>query len=81
MEKGKSFIDIQKEVMEIRGFWDEKYKSTILLSIEDTYNTEVIREWGISDLIINGDKALVKWYKRLIPLTDEQLKEKYGRTV
>ncbi len=77
----KSFLEIHKEKMDVLGFWDEQYKSTLLLSIEHTYRTEVIREWGVSDVVMNGDKVLVKWFKRHIPLTDEQLKEKYGRSI
>ena len=41
--------------------------------------TEIIREWTIVDLVFNGDKALVKWEKRYQPLTDEELKDNYGR--
>jgi hypothetical protein len=51
----------------------------ILSSIERNFKTEVIREFGISDLVVNGDKFLIKWYKRHRPLTNEELKEKYGR--
>jgi hypothetical protein len=47
--------------------------------MESMYKTDVIREWHISDLVPNGDKFLIKWHKRYSPLTDEQLKEKYGR--
>lgn len=77
----KSFLQIHQENMETLGFWDQQYKSTILLSIEHTYKTEVIREWGVSDMVMNGDKVLVKWYKRHIPLTDTELRDKYGRNV
>jgi hypothetical protein len=75
----KSFIDLQKDLMEVMGFWTEEYKSVILSSIEGNFKTEVIREFGISDLVVNGDKFLIKWYKRHRPLTNEELKEKYGR--
>jgi hypothetical protein len=65
--------------MEHLGFWDEAYKTSIINMIENGYKTEVIKEWGISDLVINGDKILLKWVKRYRPLTEEELKEKYGR--
>jgi hypothetical protein len=73
------FLGIHKEAMDINGFWNESYKSVVIKSIELTYKSEVIREWCISDILMNGDKFLIKWEKRIIPLTDEQLKEKYGR--
>jgi len=76
----KSFLDIHKETMDL-GFWDEQYKSEILRSIENAYKTEVIREWGVSDVIIKDDKSLVKWFKRHRPLTDEELADKYGRNI
>jgi len=74
-----NFLEIHKESMENLGFWDETYKKTIMHMIETGYKDEVIKEWGISDLIVNGDKILIKWYKRHMPLSKEQLKEKYGR--
>lgn len=75
----KSFIETHKDLIDVMGFWREEYKSVILRSIENGYRTEVIREFGVSDLIIDGDKVLVKWFKRNTPLSDEELKEKYGR--
>lgn len=48
------------------------------MQIEKLYNTEVIKEWGISDMVINGDKVLLKWFKRHHPLDAEELKKNYG---
>lgn len=76
MEK---FIDLMKNQMESLGFWDENYKSILIKQTERMYTTEVLTEWGISDIIINGDKALFKWYKRHRPLTKDELKDNYGR--
>ncbi len=78
-ESEKSFLDVQKEAMEVRGFWTEEYRSTIVKNTELMYNTDIIREWQISDLILTGDKVLIKWIKRIIPFTKQQLKEQYGR--
>jgi len=74
-----NFLETHKEGMKHLGFWAEEYKSSVLRSLELQYSTEVLREWTIVDLTFNGDKALAKWEKRTFPLTDQQLKEKYGR--
>ena len=74
-----NFLDLHKQGMETLGFWDESYKKVVIGIIENGYKTEVIKEWGISDLVVNGDKILLKWAKRYRPLTEEELKEKYGR--
>lgn len=74
----QSFLDIQKEKMDILGFWTEEYKSVMIARIESMYKKEIIRVHGISDIVINGDKMLLKWYTRHHPLTDEELKEQYG---
>lgn len=77
--------EIQIKKINLTGeFWDETYKSTLMMTVELGYKTEVIRTHGISDIIIvsqegSNDKVLIKWYKRLTPLTDERLLEKYGR--
>lgn len=73
-----SFLKIQQDSMQFR-FWSEEYKNSILKTIEGRFKTEILREWGISDFIPNGDKILLKWYKRHRPLTDEELKDQYGR--
>ena len=79
MEEERTFLELQKDSMEALGFWSEQYRSTVIIGMESMYKTDVIREWHISDLVPNGDKFLIKWNKRYTPLTDQQLKEKYGR--
>lgn len=74
-----NFIEIHTKTMETLGFWIEEHKSVFIGMMETRYKTEIIREWEIIDLAFDGDKALVKWKKRLQPLTDEELKDKYGR--
>lgn len=73
------FLEIHQKSMETLGFWNEAYKKVVIGMIENGYKTEVIKDWCISDLVINGDKVLIKWNKRYKPLTEEELKEKYGR--
>lgn len=73
------FLELHQQTMETLGFWSEEYRSVVIRMMETRYKTETIREWTIIDLVFNGDKALVKWKKRFQPLTDEELKDKYGR--
>jgi len=58
-------------------FWDEKYKSTIITMIELSYKPQHIKYWGVSDIVFNDDKVLIKWFKRLIAIDDDKLKEMY----
>lgn len=74
-----NFLDLHKQGIEHLCFWDESYKKAVTHMIENGYKTEVIKDWCISDLVINGDKVLIKWNKRYRPLTEEEVKEKYGR--
>jgi hypothetical protein len=74
-----NFLELHKSSMETLGFWDESYKKVVITMIESGYKTEVLKDWCISDLVVNGDKILLKWNKRYRPLTEEELKEKYGR--
>ena len=74
-----NFIETHIEGMETLGFWSEEYRSAVIRMIEAGYKTEIIREWAIVDLLLNGDKVLVKWGKRFQPLTNKELKDKYGR--
>jgi len=76
---GNDFLELHKKGMDALGFWTEEYRSTMLKAIEGRYKTEIIREWSISDFVVNADKVLVKWVKRFKPLTDEELTENYGR--
>jgi hypothetical protein len=75
---GKEFLEIHQNNMEILGFWDEDWKATILRVIESRYQKEIIREWGISDMVMNGEKVLLKWYKRYTPLSDEEMEKRFG---
>ena len=75
---GKEFLEIHQKNMEILGFWDEDYKSSLIKHIESRYNQEIIKEWGISDIMVNGDKVLLKWFKRHVNLSREEMIKRYG---
>jgi hypothetical protein len=78
MNDKKDFLERHKEHLDVLGFWDEDSRSSIIYCIESTYKKEIIREWGISDMVMNGDKILFKWYKRHEPLSEEELKKRFG---
>ena len=75
----QTFLEIQKSTMEVLGFWTENYRSTLIKQTELIFKTEVIKEWTITDIVMNGDKVLLKWNKRMFALSKEELKEQYGR--
>ena len=80
-EEKVDLLEIHKKSAEVLGFWEEQYKAVIIHQIENGYKTEILREWGISDMVMNGDKILFKFYKRFQPLTDDYLEQKYGRKI
>ena len=75
----KEFLEVLKDKMDVTGVWEEHYRETLIRRMESMYKTEIIRDYFISDLVINGDKVLVKWNKRHLPLSKEDLKDDYGR--
>ncbi len=74
-----NFLETHQQGMETLGFWTEDYRKTTMKIMELQYKTEIIKEWCIVDFVSNGDKVLVKWAKRFIPLSEQELKEEYGR--
>lgn len=74
----KEFEDLHIGSMEY-GFWSESSKRILIKALESDFKTGIIREWYIEDIVINMDKILYKWKKRFEPLTNERLKDEYGR--
>jgi hypothetical protein len=70
------FLKLNQDSMSAIGFWSEEYRQTILNDIMRKYKKEIIKEWVATDFVPNGDKVLVKWQKRIIPLSDEELKDR-----
>ena len=68
MEDKLDFLKLAQDNM-TNEFWNENYKKIIIGMIENGYKKEVTDHWGISDIVINGDKVLLKWYKRINPIT------------
>lgn len=73
-----NFLELTQSGMEVLGFWTEGHKSTVMLQIERSYARDVVRVWSIGDIVIHGDKVLLKWYKRLFPLTEEEIDAMHG---
>ena len=79
-EKEKvDFLQVHKDGLEHIGFWNEFFKETVLKSIEQLHKAEIIKEFSAVDIILNDKKVLIKWVKRFQPLSDEELKDDYGR--
>ncbi len=76
-EKPLDFLEHTKSGMEVLGFWTETYKSVLILQVERSYRRDVVRDWCVSDIVINGDKVLLRWDRRIFPLTEEELDKKY----
>lgn len=70
-------LENKKSTMEALGFWDETSKQSLMYSLECRYSDEILKEWCITDIIPNRSEFLFKWTKRLFPLSDEEVKEKY----
>lgn len=75
MSSEKTFLELKQSGMETLGFWDENYKTVLLMMVERGYKRHIVKEFAITDVVIHGDKVLLKWEKRLFPLSDDQLKE------
>jgi len=81
IKNDSDLLEVHKESLTVLGnFWEERFKSGILNCILLEYRTDVIRNYTIVDIIIKDDKkVLINWAKRHQPLTNEELKEKWGR--
>lgn len=63
----KDFLQIHRQMPEQTNFWTEEYRNSIIAFLETRYKPEIIKQWQISDVVINGDKFLIKWSKRILP--------------
>lgn len=75
--ESNEFVELFKNRAEKTDFWFGLHKKSILAMLESRFAREAIRGYGIKEIVPNGDEFLIHWYKRIIPLTDEQLKEIY----
>lgn len=63
----KDFLEIHRQTSEQTNFWAEEYRNSIIAHLETWYKPKIVKYWQISDVVINGDKFLIKWSKRIIP--------------
>ncbi len=74
------FLKVHVEVVTAsETFWNEQYLSVIMKQIEKIHKTKIIRDYSLNDIVMNGDKVLLKWGKRFRPLSVEELAEDWNR--
>ncbi len=61
------FLEVHRQTPEQTNFWTEEFRSSVTAFLETWYKPEIIKQWQISDVVINGDKFLIKWSKRILP--------------
>jgi len=64
--KPDEFLEMHKDAISVLGFWDEEFKVIIMKFIESQYKDHITINWRISDIVINGEKVLIKWTKNLL---------------
>lgn len=53
-------------------YWYEMSKSAIMTRLEDIFNKNILKESTITDIIIHDNKCMLKFSKRVLPLTEEE---------
>ena len=71
------FLEHTKGGMTDLGFWTESGKGMLVRSLERNHVDDVLREWQIVDVVVTEHKVLLKWQKRIQPLTDKEIKDQY----
>ena len=61
------------------GIWDEMPIHTVLFAIMSIVNPTIVKEFEATEILKNGNKFLIKWEKRFIPLSEEQYKDKFKK--
>lgn len=61
------FLSVHRQAPEQTEFWSEEFRSSVIAHMESWYKPQILQQWKISDVVINGDKVLIKWVKRIIP--------------
>jgi hypothetical protein len=62
-----NFLSAHGQATHQTSFWVEEYRVLVIRSIEAQFKPEIVKYWQISDVVVNGDKFLIKWSKRIIP--------------
>ena len=62
-----------------RVFYHEHSKEILFRSFETKFTVEILREWFIDDITFKGNNAVIRWVKRHIPLTNDEISRNYGK--
>lgn len=60
------------------SFWVELSKGYVVAAIETSFSEEVTNEYGVSDFSVVDDKVIVNFYKRILPVSKEELRKIAG---
>ncbi len=75
-----AFLDFQNQNIKSGNFWEGGWvKENICNAILSGYHKEIIRKYNIVDFVVHGNEVMFKWHERFVPLTDEELKNKYKK--
>lgn len=67
------FLESRKEVAEKIGFFEDVFTETIKNRIMKSYKRGFIEQYYLARVVIDGDKTILDWRKRLIPASKEQI--------
>lgn len=78
---GERFVKFHAEcAQESANFWEKKYMEEVVRAIESTYKREILRDMCIVGITTTHDgDFLIEWKRRIFSLTDQELKDRYGR--
>lgn len=71
------FFSNMAEQQRLIGTYQEISCSMLILHMESTYKPEHIRNHAITKILPNGEHFLLKWEKRIIPLSDDQMAKRF----
>ncbi len=66
------------ENLEHLGFWEDLTEDVVIYAIEKCLPRETLQVHYIKSIEKIEGKFLINWMPRFMPLTDEELLEKYG---
>lgn len=77
-EKNPDLFDTLKDIANTTGMWQEVSDTILKTSLELVHRKDIIQKYYIEDIMIRrNEKVLVKWSKRLQPLSEEEYNKKY----
>lgn len=82
MAEGKKFnmnefLENKKNYMENVGYLDEISTRTLRNLVMLGHTREFVKIYYLDRITIDGDKTILKWDKRLLPLSEDDLNKLY----